>query len=323
MFKRVLGIIVIVISVIVLVVSLGGVVGTWVVRADVARVVGEVVTQADTVLQLAQDGVGRVNDRLDQTRSNISTIDTTINTLGDKAEENNVILLAIDQIVGTSLSPAVDNLSQTAKDLYDKVVAVNSKVETLSRVPPFRGKGDILDKVSVVLNGVIEASQNLNNFRQAVSDAKSSVTQRTVAVLTAPLTRLDNTLQSIQTAASGVQKTLSDVQASLTTFQSTVIFWLNVESIVMTLLLLWIALSQYSLILHGWAMFKGNGKDESPALSTPNAATPKQITMGGDALPAEAQESTPVEGSTPADATPDPELGEPGQTESTQEDLTN
>jgi uncharacterized membrane protein YdfJ with MMPL/SSD domain len=174
-----------------------------------------------------------------------------------------------------------------------------------------------------VLNGVIEASQNLNNFRQAVSDAKSSVTQRTVAVLTAPLTRLDNTLQSIQTAVSGVQKTLNDVQASLTTFQSTVIFWLNVESIVMTLLLLWIALSQYSLILHGWAMFKGNGKDESPTLSTPEAATPKQITTGGDALPAEAQESTPVEGSTPADVTPDPDLGEPGQTESTQEDLTN
>jgi len=323
MFKRMLGIIVIVISVVVLVVSLGGVVGTWVVRADVARVVGDVVTLADTTLQRAQDGVGRVNNQLDQTRSTISTVNTTINTIGDKVDENNVILLAIDQIAGTSLSPAVDNLSKTANDLYDKVVAVNSKVETLSRIPPFRGKGDILDKVSTVLNGVEQTAQDLANFRQAVSDAKSSVTQRTVAVLTAPLTRIDNTLQSIQTAVGGVQKTLSEVQASLTTFQSTVLFWLNLESVLMTLLLLWIALSQYNLILVGWAMFREKSGDEPPAMSTSEATTPKLTAAGGDALPGEAQESEPVEGSKLSEATPDPEQGGPGQTGGTQEDLTN
>jgi hypothetical protein len=323
MFKRVLGIIVIVISVIVLVVSLGGVVGTWVVRADVARLVGDVVIQVDAALQSAEDGVSRVNSQLDQTRSNITALNTTINTIGDKVEENNVILQAIDQIAGTSLAPAMDNLQKTAADLYDKVVAVNSKVETLSQIPPFRGEGDILDKVSNVLTGVQEAMQNLANFSQALSDAKSSITQNTVAVLTAPLNNLDNSLQNIQTAATGVQQTLNDIQTSLATFESTVIFWLNLAAVLITLLLLWIALSQYSLILHGWAMFKGSGKDEPAALSTPEDTTPKQASAGDDALPSETKDDLPVEGTDLSSATPPPEQGEPGQTAATQEDLTN
>jgi hypothetical protein len=323
MFKRTLGIVVIVISVLVLLLSLGGVVGSWVLRSRVAGVIGDVAALADTTLQRAQDAADRVNSQLDQTQSTISTISTTITTIGDKVEDNNVVLQAIDQIAGTSLSPAVDNISNTANDLYNKVVAVNSKVETLSRIPPFRSRGDILDKVNNVLNGVIQMGQDLANFRQGVSEAKSSVTQRTVAVLTAPLTRIDNTLQSIQTAVGGVQQTLSDVQASLTTFHSTLIFWLNIETIVMTLLLLWIAVSQYSMILRGWAMFKGVGKDEPPVLPTPEDTTPKLTTAGGDTQPVEAQESMPDEAVNPTGATPSPEQGEPGETEDKQEDLTN
>jgi hypothetical protein len=323
MGKKVLGIIVIVISVLVLLLSLGGVVGTWVLRSKVTGVVGDVVTLADTTIQRAQDAAGRVDSRLEQTRSTITTINTTISTIGDKVEDNNVVLQAIDQIAGTSLAPAVDNISSTTNDLYNKVVAVNSKVETLSRIPPFRGRGDILDKVNNVLNGVIQVGQDLANFRQGLSDAKSSITQRTTAVLTAPLTRIDNTLQSIQTAVGGVQQTLSDAQASVTAFQSTVLFWLNVETIVMTLLLLWIAVSQYSMILRGWAMFRVKSKDETPVLSSPEGTTPKQTIAGSGALPVQAQESAPVESSTPSGATSAPDQEEPGQAGDKQEDLTN
>jgi prefoldin subunit 5 len=300
MFKRVLGIVVIVISILVLIISLGGVVGTWVVRADVARLVENVVSQTDAALQRAEDGVSRLNNQLDQTGSNISTITTTINTIGDQVEANNVILQAIDQIAGTSLVPALENLQTTANDLYDKLVAVNSKVETLSQIPPFRGKGDVLDKASNVLTGLQEALQNLANFRQAVSDAKSSVTQKTVAVLTAPLNRLNNTLQTIQTAITGVQQTLGDLQTSLATFQTTVISWLNIAAILITLLLLWIALSQYSLILHGWAMFKDSGEAETPTLTSPETSTATQATANAVKLPKEEPEdvSEPVQGDT-------------------------
>jgi hypothetical protein len=91
----------------------------------------------------------------------------------------------------------------------------------------------------------------------------------------------------------------------------------------MTLLLLWIAVSQYSMILRGWAMFKSRGEDETPVLSTPEDTTPKQTNAGSGALPAQAQESAPVESSTPSGVTSAPDQEEPGQTGATQEDLTN
>jgi hypothetical protein len=321
MYKRVLGIVVIVISIIVLIVSLGGVVGTWVVRSDVIRVVDEVVTQVDTALQRAEDGLGQVNNQLDQTRSNISTLNTTINTIGDNAEENSVILQAIDQIAGTSLAPTVDNLQKAANDLYDKVVEVNSKVETLSLIPLFSGEGGVLDKVSNMLTGVQEAMQSLANFSQAVSDTKSSITQKTVEVLTTPLNSLDNTLQNIQTAATEVQQKLGDLQTSVASFQSTVIFWLNIGAVLMTLLLLWIALSQYSLILHGWAMFKGTGGAKTTALPAAEAPTPTLAAPGGETPAEKVQETKPAESIILSSVASEPEQEEPGQTATAQEDL--
>ncbi len=63
--------------------------------------------------------------------------------------------------------------------------------------------------------------------------------------------------EEIQAEVDGYQAQISDLQERVALLKARIPLWIDVSSIAITLLLLWLALSQVSIFFHGWSFFTG------------------------------------------------------------------
>jgi hypothetical protein len=301
MGKRILGIVVMVISVLVMIACLVGIVSVWVLRSEVDHLVTNVATVADTAVQRGQSVAGRLDTRLTTAQTSVQSATTTVTNAGAKAEDAPLALLAIEQITNKDLSPAVDELTSSAGDLRDLIARLDGTLEVLNKLPRFSNREGILDKALVLLDNVQAVSQSVADLRQGVQDRKSAAVQSGVALLSAPLNRLSTALTSAQTAVQGVQQRLTDARTSIAQMKSNVMRAVNIGVLVATLFLIWLVLSQVSFFMHGMDMFRA--KPAVQAISAPAApATDVDVAPPAERLasaeapaePAATQESPPA-----------------------------
>lgn len=154
-------------------------------------------------------------------------------------------------------------MTSTATEVRELVVRLDSTLELLNKMPPFRDRDGILDKASAVLDNVQAASQSMADLRQGVQDRKSNAVQGGVALLTAPLNRLNTVLSNAKTAVAGIQQSLTNAQTAIAQAKANVMRAVNLAVIVSTVLLIWLVLSQVSFFMHGMDMAKAK-----PAIQT-------------------------------------------------------
>lgn len=87
MGKRIVGAMIMVISVIVMIACLAGIVGLWVLRSEIDHTVSNLATVATAVVQRGQTAVGRLDARLTTAQSSVQSATTTVTNAGAKAED--------------------------------------------------------------------------------------------------------------------------------------------------------------------------------------------------------------------------------------------
>ena len=302
MGKRILGVMVMVISIIVLIACLVGIVGVWVLRSELNHMVTNVAATADTVVARGQGAAARLDTRLTTMQTSVQSATTTVSNAGAKVEDAPLALLAVEQITNKDLSPAVDDLTSTADDLREFAARLDSTLELLNKLPPFSSNEEgILDKAIALLDNTQAAAQSVADLRQGIQDRKSTAVQSGVSLLTAPLNRLGTALSSVQTAVNGVEESLTKARSSIAQTKANVMRAINIATAFLTVLLIWLVLSQVSFFMHGMDMFKA--KPTAPAVSAsaapsidvpvaPTAVPPVDAPMAPTAEPAIASEST-------------------------------
>ncbi len=73
------------------------------------------------------------------------------------------------------------------------------------------------------------------------------------------MTRIDDRLGQLQNSVNDLDDKLTETQEKSAQLQSKIPVWIDLISITITILLLWVILSQVSLFSHGYRYF--NGRD--------------------------------------------------------------
>ena len=103
--KRILAIVVIVISVVFIVVCLAGVVFSWSFNTPLTTRSPELSPASRSVLTAADTGLERVNTRLAEAQADVDTIEENVETAGDTLSENSIVLEVLERTVGDELYP--------------------------------------------------------------------------------------------------------------------------------------------------------------------------------------------------------------------------
>jgi hypothetical protein len=133
--KRILAAIVMVICALVLALSLTGIVGAWVVRAQLATDLMGFSTKAEARATRAKQGVDRLDAALTRAHDQVLGLEHEVQAFGADLEQNRPLLSAISERLGLELGPLFDSLREIVTTIREAITAVDSAIEAINAIP--------------------------------------------------------------------------------------------------------------------------------------------------------------------------------------------
>lgn len=287
-FKRVLAVTAIVLCVLFLLVSLAGIVGAWVIRERVNTAVVGLFSLADRTVSRVSDRVEQVIDTASQAEDALDNITSAVEKIGAGVEETPVVLRLLDGLLGEKLIPAMLQLDQRSRQFYQELGQLESALTAVNSMRLFRDPDGFLDKlttrVSDFRDGMQQLDSTLRELQTALQEKRTAVAQELVVALTGPVERMQVRLADFKGRLNDLNSGLKGIQVALAVAQDRLLRLITVTTVILTLILIWLAISQVLAGLYALQYFRSLKVPPEPALAA-----------GGEA-PAEGE--TPTEGET-------------------------
>ena len=253
--KRILAVVVMIFSILVLLLSLTGIAGTWMVRHRLNTDLVDIVTAAETRVSTTKQGLDRLEAMLVQARSHITSVEQDVQAFGADLEQNRPLLAAISDKVGLNLAPLLDSAREIMTTVRETVAAVDSAIEAINAIPFVSVPVPELERAKKLSQEVDNFRTEVQNLRTAIEERRSEIIGGAISFVTTPTSQLGSALDEMQATISDYGQQLSGVQEGLSAFKSAIRRWLTWTAVISTLILLWLAFSQTVLLVLGWRAF--------------------------------------------------------------------
>jgi len=254
--KRVLAAATIVASVLMLVLSLAGVAGTWVVRSRLVDSLTSIMATVEAETAQVQQQMERLDVALTQAREQLAAIEQEVQALGSDPNETAPLLTALAGRLETDFAPVVARAQATTRTFLETVAAVNLIVENLNALPLGEPVVD-LERLNRLAEEIETTQAELQNLRLLIEQRGGEIVASTISVIATSISRIRSGLDEAQATLSGYSQQIAAVQADLQALKSVSERWLTWTSAIFTLILAWLAFSQVALLLLGWRAFRG------------------------------------------------------------------
>ena len=257
MWKRILGVITMILAGIGLLISVGVVVLVWLVGyGGISGAVKSVSSDVQGWLSATNQQLDNISTSLTQISTNVQEADTRARALVQANSSDRAGLDGLVDKVESSLGPAYVALRRSYVAVRERGSTISDTLHMVDRLIPVidipQFSGDRLQALSERLDQLderlMEIRSNLADRLQPVRD----IAQRVATGLTGVVALLADVTQRAQEFSSQVQ----DMQARVTEAESTVLGWVMFGSVGLTFLALWQVLLHTSLFIHGLAWFR-------------------------------------------------------------------
>ena len=250
----------IVLAVLFIVLCLFGIFGAWFVDRKATDAELKVFGVIETGVGVVNAGVGRVDDLIATSRTEVRQASETITAAGAQAQANSPVLNALNERLETRLTPRIAQMQQVLGPVRDAVGTVANAVSLVNSLPMMTDRAPRLAALDDAFNRLEElsadATQLRGTLRALVAAQTGDVTVETVATLNGLTQRIDTRLGEVQANVQGVQTDIAALQVRLDTRKSQVLFLFNLLALVCTLMLAWIVYTQVVVIQHHWARLR-------------------------------------------------------------------
>jgi chromosome segregation ATPase len=255
--KRIVAVVIMVTSVLVLVLGLAGIAGTWMVRSRLDDGLGRIMTAAEAEAVGAQQELDRLDAALAQASTQIAAVEQEVQALGTDLDQNKPLLTALTDRLGVDLAPLAARAREMMDTIRETVAAVNSVVETINALSFVSKPIPELENLNALAEEIDSFEAEVQNLRLTIEQRRSEIIAGGVSIVTTPAARIRGGLDRAQATVSGYSQRLGTLQEHLSALGATVGQWLTWLAVILTLILLWLALSQAALFVLGWRALRG------------------------------------------------------------------
>lgn len=255
--KRILSIVVMVISALMLVLSPVGIAGAWIVRGQLRGNLEEVVTAAETRAETVQQELDRLESTLSRAIDEVATVEREVERLGADLEQNTPLLTAISDRLGLQLSPLIDKAGELVVTIRETVAAVNSIVESVNALPFVSNPVSELEKLNRLSQDLDDLVEEIQDLRTTIDQRQSEIVQGAVTLITTPTSQIGDMLETMQATVLGYGQEIDSLLEGLSRLYSSVERGLTWGAVILTLVLLWLAVSQVGMVVLAWRAFLG------------------------------------------------------------------
>ena len=254
--KKVLAGLVIAISIIGIAICLVGIFYSWSLNTPVTNAIEGALSGVEKFLTITDDALGVVANELGDAGTAVTTIEDAIVDAGETINETNIAFELVDRTVGDTLFPKIERVAGVTGNVANTVVAFNDTLEAANKIP-FVEVPTLTTKLEEFSMKVSQVQSEVQATRDELQTIKEEKVSKPVNAITDRTTRITSGLSEVQAAVGVVQTDIDASLAEVGKIKSNVARTIDLISIAITIVLLWLILAQVSLILQGLGVFKG------------------------------------------------------------------
>ncbi len=276
MLKKIGRILVLIVAVIVIILSLGGIGGAWWLSSTLSDATLKIFSVIKTGVDVVDTAVGRVDTLIQTARGEVQQAGEMVNTVASNLQENRPVLTALSDRLENRLGPAVDKIQEAITPVHDTLVTVGTALSFANSIPFVQERAPRLEQLEQTATRLstlaADVLQLRTTLRAAVTEQANQLTQQAATALTDLTSRIDSGLAGVQSDVQALQSEVTALQARIQTAQSRLLLAFNLIALLATFLYLWVIYSQIVVIRHHWVRSKNTAPVEAkvePASATP------------------------------------------------------
>jgi signal transduction histidine kinase len=242
----------IVIAALFLLLGLASVVGVWAVNTPVTNTVLAILQPIDNALHRLEAVSGEVATTLSTASASLDEADQRVQELGAGLAETNLVKEALTRILDVDLKQKVGKANDSVRSIYDTVVAVEETINTINAIPFLSLEVPGSEEMASIRIGMEEMATSAQELRQENQQRREDRAENLVAAITTPLDRLNGRVDEMQSRMTNAEARFGQAIERMDDLQGKVPGWIDMASIVATLLLAWLMFSQGAVIVLCW-----------------------------------------------------------------------
>jgi uncharacterized phage infection (PIP) family protein YhgE len=254
-FHRILAGLTVFICALVLLLSVAGIIGTWVAGRAVTDAAVQLLDGVDRAAGSARTMIARVNTEVGQVRDQVTTVKSATDQLSQNVNDKGLVLTLIPPETDSELLTSVRRVAESVASIREAVASAIELYNAINSLPfvslpqpdPERW-GKVGDVVTTLQTAVQDLTAAITEFRSSASGTISRVTDG--------VTRVEDGLNNVETTLNGVDTDLAAAQARAAQLRQTIPTAITVAMIVFTLLALWIAYTQVVVMRGAWSRLR-------------------------------------------------------------------
>ena len=233
--KRIAGIVAIIFGGLGVILSIVAIVAVWVVNKPITDTSVEVLVTVEAALDVVEENLIRADEALQTVRDGIAETAAQIPTDG--------LLEVVDNI--NSLVEAAQSTADTASSIFGVANSIPFLGPSQSQE---ESSGAKLDELSATLDQISTGLTTVEERLKGLSEGGAEG---------GLLNNIDQDIAGFQSELNRVEGNVNEVGTVVQEITVSVPRWIDVASVIITLLIIWLGVAQYSLLAHGWSWVRG------------------------------------------------------------------
>ena len=251
-FKQILFYAAIAISGIFLLISLLGIIGGWVINTPTTEAALAVLTSFDDALQRMEEASINANAALAELSTGLENADQKIQEAGEELADTNLLLEVISRITDQEIQPNMTQTRDNIRSIYDTVLAIEQAIATINAIPFIDIEIPGEEEISSIRTGMEEMAVAVTDLREEVQQRREDRAENLVEIFSAPVNRLNSRVEELQSRLSEIEARLATAIERTNFLKDRIPLWIDIVSILNTLVFGWFMFSQGAVILLCW-----------------------------------------------------------------------
>jgi multidrug efflux pump subunit AcrA (membrane-fusion protein) len=258
--------------------SLVGIGLIWGYRTPLTEKALSQLEQIDTQLSQAQTALGDAQTEIERTLRIVDSAEQTLASLSDELAQAKVLFDEFDQTMGEKLIPGLESSRDRLNSVRSTLEDLRTKLEEVNSLPfvDLNLPGDEL------LGNLIETVNSMDSQisrMQGLAEKASTFAGDVSYLMGGDLSETRQHLEDFLTVVQQYNRKVTGWRAQIATLRESLPGWINTAAIVLTVFLLWFAVSQFGLILHGLTVWRG-GNPLAVLRMGPLPVSPREASSG-------------------------------------------
>ena len=250
--RRIWAITAIVISVLVLLLSAAGTVGTWIGRGVAIDVNDSLMEGVNQLAGAGRQGATRLGEGVDEIRASVGEVESAVDQVAQDVSDKGLVMTLLPPEKEEKIVNTADNIGETLNTITSAVETAFDLYKAVDDIPlvnlpkPDEAKVQALnDDVQEIQDGVDQLAADIQEFRDGAASGVSKISAAAGKVIG----RLETTSQNL----SELDSSLADLQTRANDWQGRFRTMATILAVVVTLVLIWVIFAMVSLIMKYWA----------------------------------------------------------------------